>query len=154
MCSERICALPSWRNGPSRYDTVLISTDSQLEGMLGLDIARAHLFFLFTYEETKYPCTLISWYDCVSDSPDKDTGMWIISPASGSSAIIHVDAILRCAHLIPVFGQTPISNRSLSLSLTFDNSLDAFCSYYVNKYAHHHTVCIRLLIECTWLFSG
>jgi hypothetical protein len=40
MRSERIRALPSWRNGPSRYDTVLVSTDRQLEGMIGLDVAR------------------------------------------------------------------------------------------------------------------
>jgi hypothetical protein len=48
MRSERIRALPSWRNGPSRYDTVLVSTDRQLEGMIGLDVARCEE--LTTYE--------------------------------------------------------------------------------------------------------
>jgi hypothetical protein len=43
MRSERIRALPSWRNGPSRYHTVLVSTDRQLEGMIGLDVARVVL---------------------------------------------------------------------------------------------------------------
>ncbi len=135
MCSKCICALPLWRNGPARYDTVLISTDSQLEGMLGLDVAHIQLFFSFTHEDTEYPCALISWYGCVSDSPDKDTGMWIVRPTPGNSAVIHVDTILQCTHLIPVFGQKSIN---CLLELTFNNSLDAFLSYYVNKYADHH----------------
>jgi hypothetical protein len=135
MRRERIRALPSWRNGPPRYDTVLVCTNSELEGMLGLDVGRVHLFFSFVHEDIEYPCALISWYDRVSDSPDEDTGMWIVRPVPGSFAVIHVDTILRCAHLIPVFGQNPI-DRSLNLSP--DNSLDAFISYYVNKYADHH----------------
>jgi hypothetical protein len=73
MRSERIRALPSWRNGPSRYDTVLVSTDRQLEGMIGLDVARVRLFFSFTHEDIEYPCALINWYNCVSNSQDEDT---------------------------------------------------------------------------------
>ena len=68
MRRERIRALPSWRNGPSRYDTVLVSTDSQLDGMIGLDVARVRLFFSFTHEDIEYPCALISWYDRVSNT--------------------------------------------------------------------------------------
>ncbi|KAN0103962.1 hypothetical protein V8E52_011458 [Russula decolorans] len=135
MRSERIRALPSWRNGPSRYDTVLVSTDRQLEGMIGLDVARVRLFFSFTHEDIEYPCALINWYDRVSNSQDEDTGMWIVKPVPGSSAVIHIDAILRCAHLIPVFGQNFIDR---SINLTYNNSLDAFLCYYVNKYADHH----------------
>ena len=135
MRHKCIHAILSWRNGPSRYDTVLVSTDSQLEGMLGLDVGHVRLFFSFTHENVEYPCALINWYDCVSDSPDEDTGMWIVRPVPGSYAVIHVDAILWCAHLIPVFSQNPIDR---SLNLTPNNSLDAFLSYYVNKYADHH----------------
>lgn len=135
MRRERIRAIPSWRNGPSRYDTVLVSMDSQLEGMLGLDVGRVRLFFSFAHEDIEYPCALISWYNRVSNSPDEDTGMWVVRPVRGSFTVIHIDTILRCAHLIPVFAENPI-NRSLDLS--FNNSLDAFCSYYVNKYADHH----------------
>jgi len=135
MRSERIRALPSWRNGPSRYDTVLVSTDRQLEGMISLDVARVRLFFSFTHEDIEYPCALINWYDRVSNSQDEDTGMWIVKPVPGSSAVIHIDAIPRCAHLIPVFGQNFIDR---SINLTYNNSLDAFLCYYVNKYADHH----------------
>ena len=135
MRRERIHALPSWRNGPSRYNTVLVSTDSQLDGMIGLDVARVRLFFSFTHEDIEYPCALISWYDRVSNTRDEDTGMWIVRPIPERTAVIHIDAILRCAHLISVFGQNPIDR---SLNLTFNNPLDAFLSYYVNKYANHH----------------
>ena len=43
--------------------------------------------------------------------------------------------MLQCAHLIPVFGPTYIDR---SLKLTFNDSLDAYLSFYVNKYADHH----------------
>ena len=61
--------------------------------------------------------------------------MWIVKPVPDNSAIIHLDSILRCTHLIPVFGQNFIDR---SLGLTFSDSLDAFLFYYVNKYADHH----------------
>ena len=123
MRHERIHAIPSWRNGLSHYNTVLVSTDSQLKGMLGLDVGCICLFFSFTHENIEYPCALINWYDHVSDSPDENTGMWIVRPVPGSYAVIHIDAILQCAHLIPVFSQNPID---CSLNLTPNNSLNAF----------------------------
>ena len=135
MRRERIRALPSWRRGPPRYDTVLVSTDHELEGMRGLDAGRVHLFFSFTFEDIEYPCALVDWYDRVADSLDEDTGMWIVKPASGSSGVVHIDAILRCAHLIPVFGSQYVDRQ---LKLTYSDSLDAFRAYYVNKYADHH----------------
>lgn len=135
MRRERIRALPSWRRGPPRYDTVLVSTNRELEGMLGLDVGRVRLFFSFTFEDIEYPCALIDWYDRAADSPDEDTGMWIVKAISGTSAIVHIDAILRCAHLIPVFGSRFVDR---GLNLTFSDSLDAFLAYYVNKYADHH----------------
>lgn len=61
--------------------------------------------------------------------------MWIVKPASGSSGVVHIDAILRCAHLIPVFGSQYVDRQ---LKLTYSDSLDAFRTYYVNKYADHH----------------
>lgn len=135
MRRERIRALPSWRRGPPRYNTVLVSTNHELEGMRGLDAGRVRLFFSFTFEDIEYPCALVDWYDRVADSPDEDTGMWIVKPASGSSGVVHIDAILRCAHLIPVFGSQYVDRQ---LKLTYSDSLDAFRTYYVNKYADHH----------------
>ena len=135
MRRERIRALPSWRSGPSRYDTVLVSTNQEINRMRGLDIGRVHLFFSFTHDDVEYPCALIEWYDHIADSPDEDTGMWIVKPVPDNSAIIHLDSILRCTHLIPVFGQNFVDR---SLGLTFSDSLDAFLFYYVNKYVDHH----------------
>ena len=135
MRRKRIRALPSWRRGPARYDTVLVSTNGELEGMLGFDVGRVRLFFSFIFDDVEYPCALIDWYDRIADSPDGDTGMWIVKAVSGNSAIIHIDAILRCAHLIPVFGPRYVDRQ---LGLIFSNSLDAFLAYYVNKYADHH----------------
>ena len=74
----------------------------------------------------------MDWYDCITDSSDEDTGMWIVKPVPDNSTIIHLNSILRCAHLIPVFGQNFID---CSLRLTFIDSLDVFLFY---KYAGHH----------------
>lgn len=47
--------------------------------------------------------------------------------------ILHVDSMLRAAHLLPVFGSRPLPRK-----FYFSNSLDAFNSFYINKYADHH----------------
>ena len=105
MHCECIHTLPSWQNGPSHYDTVLINTDREFKGILGHDVGHVCLFFSFMYNDIGYPCTLIDWYDNVSNLPDKDTGMWIVQPIPDHSTIVHIGAILQCAHLIPTFGQ-------------------------------------------------
>lgn len=139
MRRERIHALPSWRGGPARYDTVLVSTDNRVDGMLGHDIARARLFFSFTYRGRLYPCVLVDWCSRVGTAADADTGMWIVQPdrdADGkpnNSAVIHLGSLVRCAHLIGVYGPQTVHRQ-----MTFSDSLDAFRSYYVNKYADHH----------------
>ena len=125
MCHEHICAIPSWQKGLLHFDTILVSTDQQLQGMRGLDVAHVRLFFSFTYENTEYPCALIDWYG-FSDTPDEDMDMWIVKPVWGHSTIIHLAMILWCAHLIPVFGLHYIYR---SLKLTFNDSLDAFSNY-------------------------
>jgi hypothetical protein len=64
--------------------------------------------------------------------------MWIVEPVfiDGHAAIsvIHLDTILRAAHLIPVYGEGYISKN-----LDSSQSLDAFPSFYVNKFADHHS---------------
>ncbi|EGO02356.1 hypothetical protein SERLA73DRAFT_48575, partial [Serpula lacrymans var. lacrymans S7.3] len=46
---------------------------------------------------------------------------------------IHVDCILRAAHLLPIYGDCFMPRE-----LSFSNSLDAFHAYYVNKFIDHH----------------
>ena len=138
MHRERIRAVPTWRNGPVRYDCMYISTDPEAEGMRGLDIARVRLFFEFSFLGIKYPCALIQWFSHVTSEPDEDTGMWIVQPDRDPSGlpireIIHLDTIERAAHLIGVYG-----DAFLPRDLTFDRSLDIFRAYYVNKYIDHH----------------
>jgi hypothetical protein len=138
MRRERIHAINSWRNGPGRYDCVFINADASAEGMLGLDIARVKLLFSFKHEDTIFPCALVHRFSRVGDSPDEITGMWIVTPdlaedGTHSASVIHIDSIFRAAHLMPVYG-----NNHVPRYLSFTQTLDAFKSYYVNKYIDHH----------------
>ncbi|KAG1805291.1 hypothetical protein EV424DRAFT_1474394 [Suillus variegatus] len=137
MRTEHIRSCPSWRGGHSRNDCVFVNTDSSLPGMQGLEVARVCAFFSFQYRF--YPCIVVRWFDKIGDAADEDMGMWMVRPGEGANntagyAIIHIDAIYRAAHLIPVY-----STEFLPPELKFYHSYDAFCAYYVNKYADHHT---------------
>jgi hypothetical protein len=139
MRRERIRAAKSWRKGPPRYDTVFVNTDPSADGMRGLDIARTRLFFSFSYNGVKYPCALVDFFSCVDDVPNDNTGMWVVEPrilddGRKSTSIIHLDTIVRAAHLLPVFGRDHISR-----TLTHSDTLDEFSRFYVNKYADHHS---------------
>jgi hypothetical protein len=106
--------------------------------MRGLDIARVKLLFSFKHEGSTYPCALVHWYSRVSDSLDEDTGMWVVEPdycedGARFSSVIHLDTIFHAAHLMPVYG-----DDSVPTHLSFTQSLDAFRTYYVNKYIDHH----------------
>ncbi|KAH9988482.1 hypothetical protein BJV77DRAFT_1061409 [Russula vinacea] len=62
---------------------------------------------------------------------DDKMGMWIVKPVAdglGSepcATVLHLDTIVQGAHLLPVFGCR--------------HTLDRFTSFYVNKYADHHS---------------
>jgi hypothetical protein len=137
MRYERIHAVAAWRKGPARYDCVFVNTDPSATGMRGFDIARVRLLFSFKHEGTTYPCALVHWYSRVGDSPDEDTGMWVVEPdyledRTHFASVIHLDTIFRAAHLMAVYG-----NEYAPTYLSFDQSLDAFRAYYVNKYIDH-----------------
>ena len=89
----------------------------------GMEVACVQLFFSFTYNDHTYPCAYIDWYTCEGEGPNADMGLWIVSKDIGCSAIIHLDCIIHCAHLIPVY-RRPF----LPSGLTSSNSLDAFSS--------------------------
>jgi hypothetical protein len=138
MRRERIRAISSWRKGPARYDCLFVNTNPSAEGMCGLDVARVRLFFSFKSRRVIYPCALVHWFSRVGDEPDPDTGMWIVEPdfnydGSPSMAVIHLDSVLRAAHLMGVCGE-----HYLPRNLSFANSLNAFHSYFVNKFVDHH----------------
>ncbi|KAG2745087.1 hypothetical protein P692DRAFT_20742616 [Suillus brevipes Sb2] len=65
--------------------------------------------------------------------------MWKVKPLldrqkNQVQTVEHLDVIFRSAHLIPVFGDGPLPD-----DFHFSFSLDVFNSYYVNRYADHHT---------------
>ena len=106
--------------------------------MLGLEVACVHLFFSFKHQDKVFPCALIHWFSRVDNSPDKLTGMWIVRPeftedGTHATSVIHLNTIFCAAHLMPVYGNNPIPRY-----LSFTQTLDAFNSYYVNKYIDHH----------------
>jgi hypothetical protein len=138
MRREWIRAVPQWRGGPGRYDCVFTETNTLLKGMRGLDIARIRLLLSFEYENTPYPCALVRWYSRLDDEPDEATGMWAVVPdynddGTPYEAIIHLDCILRAAHLIGAYGEDFVLP-----TMTLHKSLDRFESFYVNKYIDHH----------------
>jgi hypothetical protein len=137
MRREQIRATPSWRKGKARYDCALINVHPDLEGMRGLYVARILQFFSFEFEHKIYPCAVVRWFTQVGEEPDEDTGMWIVEPECDQGdpviSVIHLDCILRAAHLIPVYGNCFIPENS-----HFSESLNSFQAFYVNKFADHH----------------
>ena len=138
MRVEHIRSCSNWRKSDSRYDCVFVNANTELDGMRGLEIARVLCFFSFKFRLITYPCAVVRWFDTIGNSPDSDTGMWIVRPAwhhdqSPNISVIHIDAIYRAAHLIPIYGPSFVSR-----AIRFYHSYDAFGAFYVNKYADHH----------------
>ncbi|KAI0245200.1 hypothetical protein BJV78DRAFT_1277494 [Lactifluus subvellereus] len=139
MYQERIRSNPNWRDEYARYDTVFVQTGSDVSGsMNGMVIGRVHLFFSFTSSGVRYPCALVEWF-VPEDGLDEDTGMWIVRPEFEGAgrhrtlAIVHIDCIIRAAHLLPAFGSSFVPEE-----LHFSNSLDVYRSYFVNNNVDHH----------------
>ncbi|KAJ7670784.1 hypothetical protein DFH06DRAFT_981087 [Mycena polygramma] len=135
MYRERIRSNPNW-HGYARRDTVLVDVGAAV--MHGLVIGRVLLFFSFVYMDHIFECALVNWLVPVNDTPDPDTGMWVVELerqpyAAPTLAIIPVDSIARAAHLIGVYG-----TAALPEDFHFSDSLDAFNTYFVNPYADHH----------------
>ncbi|KAJ6460102.1 hypothetical protein DFH09DRAFT_960259, partial [Mycena vulgaris] len=134
MYHERIRSNPNWHGYPRR-DTVLVDVGAPVMG--GIVIGRVQLFFSFTFTDKPFECALVNWMVPVGNTPDPDTGMWVVElerdhgvPTMG---IINVDAIARASHLIGVYGTAPLPG-----DFHFSDSLDAFNTYFINPYADHH----------------
>jgi hypothetical protein len=139
MRKEVIRVAPSWCKGMPRYDCIFMNSDNEVDGMRGMEVTRVICFFSFLFLGTTYPCALVHWYSHISEEPDVDTGMWMVSPDFNDNgnlilAVIHIDSIFRAAHLIPIFGNTVLPDN-----VTYYNSLDNFKGFYVNRFADHHT---------------
>ncbi|KAH9026440.1 hypothetical protein EDB85DRAFT_2074917 [Lactarius pseudohatsudake] len=124
---------------PGCYDTVFVNTGS--EAMHGLNVAHVQLFFSFSHEGIKYPCALVRWFYRVGNSPDDNTGMWVVAKLDRSNddgapptTILHLNNIVQGVHLLPVFGHEHVSQ-----TLSFTDTLNRFTRFYVNKYTDHHS---------------
>ncbi|KAF9029372.1 hypothetical protein BDZ89DRAFT_950655 [Hymenopellis radicata] len=138
MRRERIRSTPSWY-GHHRRDTALVVTDPDKPGFRGMSVVRVLLFFSFTHDSKEYECALVHWYDRYGSHPDPRTGMWRVVPdvrGRGEEpylSVVSLDTMFRAVHLLPIFGKQPVP-----IDHHFAYSLDAFSSFYVNKYADHH----------------
>ena len=139
MKREIIRSTPEWRGKGARYDTVFVETDPGKCGMRGLHVARVFLFFRFTLDDVSYPCAIIQWYEFTDDVPDEDTGLWVVKPGYLNDEqyirVIHIESIIRAAHLIPVFGDKMVPEAH---ELNSGETLDNYMLFYVNKYVDYH----------------
>ncbi|PBK85946.1 hypothetical protein ARMGADRAFT_941149, partial [Armillaria gallica] len=86
-----------------------------------------------------YPCVLVTWFLAVGNELCEDTRMWVVQPDLDEGgqqvmSVIHLDTILHAAHLIGLYGTFFLPQK-----LKHMDSLEAFCSFHVNKYADHHS---------------
>jgi hypothetical protein len=79
---------------------------------------------------------LITWFIHPDDAsePDKVTGMWKLCPECDENGehpvqVIHLDTILRGAHLLPCYGE-----GFLPTDLKYSDALDAWDFYFVNQF--------------------
>ncbi|KAF8258880.1 hypothetical protein EI94DRAFT_1619300, partial [Lactarius quietus] len=131
MWCECIHSTPSWCGREVRHDCAFIMEDETKEGFMGMAIVRVKLFFSLVYDDISYPCALVKWFRKVGCDPV--TGMWVVWPDTTcgrqDKSVMHLDAFLQAAHLIPVYGK-----ELLPLNFHYSYSLDTFEAYYVNKY--------------------
>ena len=139
MCCECIHAVSSWRHGRPQYDCILVNTDDFQQGMCGMNVTCARLFFSVTMNHIKYPCVLFHWYSLVGDSPDEDMGMWVVKldildNGQPQTTVIHLDTIVHLAHLLPIYRE-----RWVPRGIKYMDSLDTFSQFYVSKFTDCHT---------------
>ncbi|KAF8808689.1 hypothetical protein BYT27DRAFT_7222819 [Phlegmacium glaucopus] len=130
ICQEWIQSCPMCRKKGPRWDTAFVIEDEDKPGMKGMSIT---FVFICHY----YPCVLVEWFNTYGHSRDPLTGMWRICPDIRNGkhfcTVIHLDSLLRGAHLLPIFG-----TAFLPINFDYKDSLDAFSGYYVNHFADHH----------------
>ncbi|EIW78271.1 hypothetical protein CONPUDRAFT_38191, partial [Coniophora puteana RWD-64-598 SS2] len=137
--SERIRSTLNWRGEAARHDCVFVSTNKEIKGMLGMEVARALAFFSFDYNRKTYSCALVHWFSRVRDTRDENTGMYAVCPdvhddGQPKLAVIPVSTLVRAAHLIPFYDDFRVPK-----TLKHYHSYDTFDGFYVNRYADHHS---------------
>ncbi|KAF8321908.1 hypothetical protein F5887DRAFT_904465, partial [Amanita rubescens] len=141
-CQVIHCA-PSWKKSQPRYDCVFVNHDPSSPGFRGLYVGQVQLIFHIKSprgsRESDTPCALIQWFTAVGDKPCEITGMWMVKPEvkprtkQRIMSVIHLDSIIRPAHLIPIFYKEHVAHDH-----HVADSLTSFNGYYVNKYSDYH----------------
>ena len=89
-------------------------------------------------DDDDYDCTLVEWFEHDGEAPDPAMGLWKVKlevqDGVQSTAIVHVDCIVHTIHLIGVY-----LNTTIPVDLPFYYALDAFETFYINKYADYHS---------------
>ncbi|KAF9039653.1 hypothetical protein BDZ89DRAFT_1035280 [Hymenopellis radicata] len=131
MKCERIRSTPSWGGHPRR-DTAFVVVDETQPGFAGLDVMQIMLLLSLKHGGVEYPCALVYWFKKTADRPDDVTGMWVVEPdyhrRRPMLTVVHLDAILRGSHLIPVYGPQPVP-----VGLHYSNTLNCFDFYYQDR---------------------
>jgi hypothetical protein len=141
MYREVIQANPNF-GGVPRFDTIFVSVSDDKKVMAGLLVARVRLLFSYfdPYDQKEVSCVLVTWLVHPNDAsePDAVTGMWKLCPEHDENGkcpvqVIHLDTILRGAHLLPCYGE-----GFLPTDLKYSDALDAWDYYFVNQFIDYH----------------
>ncbi|OCH84269.1 hypothetical protein OBBRIDRAFT_815526 [Obba rivulosa] len=140
MHREHIRGTPSWYHGSPRFDCVFLEPEQNCDSINRFGIARLKLLFSIKHQSVSYPCALVHWYEVLGDAPDNRTGMWIIKLKfhdrrrhNPHVSVVHLDTLLRAAHLMPCFGRSAIG-----VDIRAHYALNRFKAFYLNKYIDHH----------------
>ncbi|KAM6501867.1 hypothetical protein JOM56_001844 [Amanita muscaria] len=123
MRRELIRSKTSWRSGSARHDCVFVKTEND-----PIAVARVRLFFRFSYKGEQFPCALVHWFT-KPDNELNDT-----TDGTPVASVVHIDALVRAAHLLPVFGDDGFAPEGLEP----EETLDYFDIFYINRYIDHH----------------
>ena len=103
-----------------------------------MDVARVHLFS-FELGDKLLSCALVHNFSKSFNEPDPDNGMWVIESDIDNHgyrvmSVVHIDSIVRAAHLLPVFE----GDAAIPRNVTFSHTLNIFTAFYVNKHVDYH----------------
>lgn len=74
---ELIHTMTSYRKKFPHYNTIFVRI-GLVPGPHSLSVAQLHVLFSFTIKGICYEVALVEWFSYVGNSPDKDTGMWVV----------------------------------------------------------------------------
>ena len=82
MRRERIRSTSSWCSTGPWHDCAFVVQKQNGHGFRGVSVVRIKLFFSFMYDSEggEYSCALVEWFKKDGQSPNAQTGMWVVKP--------------------------------------------------------------------------